>query len=219
MYKVNAMRILYVFPHPDDESFGPGPSMSRRRHKYGYSVEEMGDVRHKEMLKVAEVLDLSGMTVLDLPDSGLKELDPRKIEAVVAEEIERLESDVVVTYPTHGVSGFHDHLISHAVVKRVFCALKDRLANLKRCAFFTITTEDAEGGFFRMSGSTAEEIDCVFPVENTDLERGRAALDCYVTFQETIEKTRIKDHLKKQAVFELFQEEFDPPLEDIFQNL
>ena len=90
------MRILYIYPHPDDESFGPATVMSqqrrqghevflltltrggatRQRHKYGYSVEEMGEVRFKEMQQVAEVLDLSELRVLDLPDGGLKEMDP-----------------------------------------------------------------------------------------------------------------------------------------------
>ena len=56
------MKILYIFPHPDDESFGVAHAMSkqrrqghevylltltkggatRQRFKYGYSVAEMG---------------------------------------------------------------------------------------------------------------------------------------------------------------------------------
>jgi LmbE family N-acetylglucosaminyl deacetylase len=53
---------------------------TRQRFKYDYSIEEMGDVRFREMLEVEKVLGLSGMTVLDMPDSGLKEMDPRVIE-------------------------------------------------------------------------------------------------------------------------------------------
>ena len=117
------MQALYVFAHPDDESFGPARAMSkqrrqghevylltltrggatRQRHKYGYSIAEMGEVRYKEMLDVAKVLDMSGMTVLDLPDSGLKEMDPREIERVVAEHIQALEPQVVVTDAVHGI--------------------------------------------------------------------------------------------------------------------
>ncbi len=105
------MKILYIFPHPDDESFGPAHLMSKQRrdghdvylltltkggatkqrHKFGYSIEEMGEVRYKEMLDVEKVLNLSGMNVLDLPDSGLKFMDPRDIEKVVQDEIERLK--------------------------------------------------------------------------------------------------------------------------------
>src|SRR5205085_11203502 len=134
------MKILYIYPHPDDESYGPAHLMSKQRkdghdvylltltkggatkqrHKYAYSIEKMGEVRYKEMLNVAKVLDLTGMTVLDLPDSGLKEMDPRDIEKAVKSEIEKIKPDVIVTYPVHGISGFHDHLITHGIVKRVY---------------------------------------------------------------------------------------------------
>lgn len=90
------MKILYIFPHPDDESFGPAQVMSKQRrdghdvylltltkggatkqrHKFGYSVEEMGEIRYKEMLDVEKVLNLSGMNVLDLPDSSLRKWTP-----------------------------------------------------------------------------------------------------------------------------------------------
>ena len=133
------MRFLYVFPHPDDESFGPAAAMhaqlraghevylltltrggaTKQRHKLGLSVEEMGEVRYQEMLAVEKTLGLSGMSVLDLPDSGMKYMDPRAIELIVAEQIEVIRPDILVSYPVHGISGFHDHLVMHAVIKNV----------------------------------------------------------------------------------------------------
>jgi LmbE family N-acetylglucosaminyl deacetylase len=235
------MKILYIFPHPDDESFGPARAMSKQRRqghevylltltkggatkqrfKFGYSIEEMGEVRYKEMQEVARVLDLSGMTVLDLPDSGLKEMDPRDIEKVIVNEIKRIQPQVLVTYPVHGISGFHDHLVSHAEVKRVFVELKENASWLKRLAFHTLTAETAEKSpHFRLNSSTEDEIDCVFQVDLIDIEKNLEALDCYVTFQETIEKTGIKDFTReKEIVFEIFQENHDPPLSDLFESL
>jgi LmbE family N-acetylglucosaminyl deacetylase len=234
------VRVLYIFPHPDDESFGPAHAMAkqrreghevylltltkggatRQRHKYGYSVAEMGEVRHKEMLDVVKVLDLTELTVLDLPDSGLKEMDPREIESVVQEHIERVRPDVVVTYAVHGISGFHDHLVTHAVVKRAYVDLRARVDYLKRLAFFTIPMEDAkQSTYFPLSGSTQEEIDCVFEVDDVDIEASHQALDSYVTFQETIEKTGIKDFIHKHVAFELYQEEHSPPLPDLFTSV
>jgi LmbE family N-acetylglucosaminyl deacetylase len=240
MKRKNAMKILYIYPHPDDESFGPGQVMShqrrqghevylltltrggatRQRHKYGYSVEEMGDVRYREMLDVARTLDLTEMTVLDLPDSGLKEMDPREIEKAVAGHIERVRPRVVATYAVHGISGFHDHLVSHAVVKRVFVELKEKAAYLKRLALVTIPEDAAkESKLFPLSGSTPEEIDCIVEVDDVDVQRCHDALDCYVTFQETIEKSGIKDKIGRQAAFEIFGEDHDPPLKDLFEKL
>ena len=233
------MRVLYIFPHPDDESFGPAPAMSkqrrdghevflltltkggatRQRHKYDFSIEEMGDVRYREMQNVARTLDLSGMTVLDLPDSGLKKMDPREIEEVIRQEIVRLQPHVIVTYAVHGISGFHDHLVSHAVVKRVFVEMRGTLPNLQRLAFFTISEEQATNGYFHLSGSKPEEIGCLVEVEDQDRARAIRALDCYVTFQETIEKTGIKDSLGHHVRFELFQEQKQPPFGDLFAEL
>src|SRR5215218_8426219 len=101
------MRILYIFPHPDDESFGPAPVIGQQiknghevflltltkggatkvRHKLGLSIEQMGEIRFGEMRCVQNVLGLTGMTVLDLPDGGLQEMDPREIEKIVATHI------------------------------------------------------------------------------------------------------------------------------------
>lgn len=153
------MRILYVFPHPDDESFGPAAGMhaqlrqghevylltltrggaTRQRFVLGVDVRQMGEIRYKEMLEVEKILGLSGMTVLDFPDSELKEVDPRILEKAVAGHMKKIRPNVVVTYPVHGISGFHDHLITHAVVKRAYLDLKDSGAEyLRRLAFYTI---------------------------------------------------------------------------------
>lgn len=235
------MRVLYVFPHPDDESFGVGHVMHRQRreghevhlltltrggatkqrHRYGYSIAEMGDVRLREMKAVEKVLDLSGMTVLDLPDSGLKECDPREVEEAVAREIERVRPKVVVSYPVHGISGFHDHLVTHAVVKRAFVELRGQRSELARLAFCTLTADQAAATetVFKLSSSTADEIDCFVSVEPEDLEACRKALDCYETFRETIERTGIKEKLFPEVAFEFYDESFDPPVADLFAGL
>ena len=234
------MKILYVFSHPDDESFGPAAVMSyqrrqghevflltltrggatRQRFKYGYSIEEMGRVRYEEMKDVARVLDLSGMTVLDLPDSGLKEMDPREIEQVVAQGVRRIQPDVIVTDAIHGISGFADHLVTHAVVKRVYVQLREDVPYLKRLAFHTITEEQAKRSqFFRLNGSKPEDIDCIFEVDEIDMANRNRALDSYITYQETIEQSGIKDLAQTQTVFEIFQEDHKPPLEDLFEEL
>ncbi|MBL1214441.1 MAG: PIG-L family deacetylase [Ignavibacteriae bacterium] len=233
------MKILYIYPHPDDESFGPAHVMhkqirdghevylltltkggaTKQRFKYNLSIDEMGEVRYKEMLDVKKTLNLTDMNVLDLPDSGLKEMDPRDIENVIEKEIIRVEPNVIVTYPVHGISGFHDHLITHAIVKRVYVELKEKLSYLKRLAFITLKKEEAEKGkHFTLSGSTEDEIDCIIKVEAEDIEAAHKALDCYKTFQETIEKSGIKNFILEESCFEIFGENFNPPINDLFNS-
>lgn len=238
------MKIMYVFPHPDDESFGPALGMSaqmragheiylltttkggatKQRHKLGLSVEEMGEVRYKEMLDVEKVLGLAGMTVLDMPDSGMKEMDPREIEKMVKAEIEKVKPDILVTYPVHGISGFHDHLVIHAVMKRLYLQMKDEGADyLKRLAFFTLNEEGAkkanEKNIFNISSSPDELIDCAMPITGEDKQKMRDALMCYKTYQETIANTGIMDLQGDNAYYEFYREDFSPPLDDITKEL
>ena len=235
------MRILYIYPHPDDESFGPAAVMAKHRrlghevylltltkgeatkvrHTLGVSKEEMGEIRYQEMVDVAKTLDLSEMKVLDLPDSGLKEMDPRVIEQVVADEIRRIRPHVISSYPVHGISGFHDHLVMHAVVKRVFCVLREELPELQRLAMHTLTEEmtKPQEGTFHLSSSTPEEIDCIEEVSEEDMEANREALLCYKTYLETIKRSGVMEKKGAFYHFEIYDEAHDPPLTDLFDGI
>jgi N-acetylglucosamine malate deacetylase 2 len=235
------MKILYIYPHPDDESFGTSHVMhkqireghevylltltkggaTKQRFKYNLSVEEMGEVRFNEMLCVEKVLGLSGMKVMNLPDSGLKEMDPREIEEIIKAFIIRLNPDVIVTYAVHGISGFHDHLVTHAVVKRVFNEIKNIDTGPYRLAMLTLKEDDAKkfSVMFNLNGSKDEEIDCIVTVDDEDIKKANLALDCYETFKETIEKSKIRDFINNKCYFEFYQENFDPPAEDLFRGI
>jgi LmbE family N-acetylglucosaminyl deacetylase len=236
------MTILYVFPHPDDESFGPGPAIAKQRreghavhlltlteggattqrHRLGLSVEEMGDIRRKEMDCVADALDLSSLTVLDLPDGGLKHLDPRDIERVIEERVEAVRPDVLVTYAVHGISGHPDHLVGHAVVKRLFCRLRDEQPDLapQRLAFFTLADGDDDMDRpAHLKSSDPNEIGCLVQFTEEDLKKGHAALDCYETYADVVEAHQPLDQVADGVAFVLFQEEHDAPLDSLTADL
>ena len=232
--------VLYVFPHPDDESFGPAPVLAKQRReghavhlltltrgeatsqreKYGYTKEEMGAVRTQEMQRVAEVLDLSSLTVLDFPDGGLAELDPRVLEEAVAARIRDVRPQVVATYAVHGISGHRDHLAGHAAVKRVFCALQgEGAAYLKRLAFFTLPEADDPQRSSHLRSSPEKYIDCVLQAEAQDFERARAALAAYETYQDIVEAHQPLRQVERGMCLELFGEAPRPPLGDLFAGL
>ena len=237
------MKILYVFPHPDDESFGPAAVIhsqvekghdvylltltkggaTQQREKLGLPVAAMGEIRYQEMLEVEKTLGLSGMSVLDFPDSGLKEMDVRTVEKAVQRHVEEIKPTVLVTYPVHGVSGFHDHIVTHAAVKRVYLEMRDSGADyLRRLAFITLPdsgkpTWTDEGP--RLKQSEVDVIDCVVPLGAGDIKAMKDALDCYVTYRETIEKSGVIEKIGDKVYFEIFGENFSPPLEDLTQQL
>ena len=229
--------ILYVFPHPDDESFGPAPVLARQRREghdvhlltltrgeatsqrevHGYTKEKMGEVRYQEMQDVADALDLSGMQVLDFPDGELDALDPAELEHAVRSYVKNAAPDVLVTYAVHGISGHPDHLVTHAVVKRVFCEMREQADQPRpnRLAFFTLSPDDPGGRPSHLKASPEEMIDAVVPFEEEDLARAQKALQCYVTSRSVIEKHRPLDQVASGVCFELFQEAYDPPLESL----
>jgi len=237
------MKILYVFPHPDDESFGPAAAMhsqikrghevslltltkggaTKERHKLGLSIAEMGEVRYKEMLAVKKVLNLSGMTVLDYPDSGLKELDPRMLEREVSARAGQLKPDIIVTLPVHGISGFHDHLVAHAVVKRVFVEMREAGGFPRRLAFVTLPDSGEptwmDGGQARLKLSESESIDCIVPLEEDDIQAMKDSLSCYATYKDTIEKVGVVEKIGNRIFFEIFGESFSPPLTDLTDRM
>jgi LmbE family N-acetylglucosaminyl deacetylase len=232
---------LYVFPHPDDECFGPVPGIARQlreghdvhlltltrgeatsqRERLGYTKAEMAEVRYQEMQDVASVLALSSLSVLEYPDGHLAELNPLALEDEVTTRIHAVEPDVVVTYPVHGVSGHPDHLVTHAVVKRAVCALrKDGAAHPRRLAFYTLppAPDDADRPA-HLSHSPPDLIDCQLPLQDEDLDTGREALACYETYRPVIEKHRPLDAIGDHLSFELFAEAHDPPLSSLLDRL
>ena len=232
---------LYIFPHPDDECFGPVPGIARQlreghdvhlltltrgeatsqRERLGYSKAEMAEARYQEMQDVADTLGLTSLTVLEYPDGELAELNPLLLEDEVADHLHDTEPDVVVTYPVHGVSGHPDHLVTHAVVKRVACALRSDGAPFpRRLAFFTLPPppEDAERAA-HLRHSPPELIDCEFSFQSTDLDTGREALYCYETYRPVIEKHQPLESVGDHLSYEIFGETHDPPLSTLLERL
>ncbi len=232
------MTLLYVFPHPDDESFGPGPLLARQsreghdvqvltltkggataiRHDLGLSIEEMGEVRARETTCAVETLGAS-LTILDLPDGGLAALDPRDVEAPIAEAIDALRPDVVVTYAVHGNSRHPDHLVTHAAAKRVFCEARERAGGPRRLALFTLVRGEIRDNPVGLVGVPRATLGAEVPFSDADRQRGEAALACYATYADVVETHRPLRQVENGVAFVLFGEHHDPPLASLTADL
>ena len=238
------MKTLYIFPHPDDESFGPAPVIYRQtnkgddvylltltkggatkmRFKYDLSIKEMGEVRYKEMLEVQKVLSISEMEVLDLVDGGMGSMNPIKIEEIVKSYIDKFKPNILVTYAIHGISGHHDHLTIHAVLKRVFCELrgKKEYSFLKRLAFLTIPGPEKnarEGGNANVRTTSPDLIDCIVELNDKEISKLKEALYCYKTFIDVIESTDVINQIGNKVHFEFFDENWSPIAKDLDDGL
>ena len=239
------MKTLYIFPHPDDESFGPAPVIYRQlqngeevhlltltkggatkmRFKYDLSIEEMGEVRYKEMLAVKKVLGLTSMTVCDYTDGGMAHEDPRVFEVLIKKHIDKIKPDIIVTYPIHGIKGHHDHLACHAIVKRLFCELKEKTAYdyLKRLAFFTLAPnpngDEKQGGNANVNSTKKQYIDCIVTLTETEIAKLKEALYCYETYVDVIRETNVIERIGDSVYFEFFNEDYSPPVDEITYGL
>ena len=116
-------------------------------------------------------------------------------------------------------------MVCHAVVKRAYVELRERVDSLKRLAFWTITEQGTDQSeLFHLTGSKAEDIDVVMTVDEIDVEKQRQALDCYVTYRETIEAHQDgsagdRRNIPREGVFEIYQEVHDPPLDGLSDGL
>lgn len=221
------MKILYIFPHPDDESFGPAGVINQQvkdghevylltltkggatkvRHQLGLTISEMGQVRFKEMQAVQKVLGIKEMYVLDFEDGELAYLNPLILEELVAEWMFRLRPNIIVTYPVHGGSGHHDHIALHAAVNHVFHHYKPKSDFLKRLAFFTLPDTGkpmfVEQGIPRVTWTPKEKIGVIVPLSTEDIEAMKEALLCYETYQEMVKTTKVIEHIGDKVHFQL----------------
>lgn len=235
-----ALKTLYIFPHPDDESFGPAPLIYRQtkrgeevylltltkggatkvRFKYNLSVQEMGDARVEEMNEVKKVLGIKEMTILDLEDGGMGQMNPIELEELVKSYIDKIKPNIVVTYAIHGISGHHDHLTIHSVIKRLYCDLKTKTeySFWKRLAFFTFPTpenSERDGAMAHVRTSKIEDIDCIIQLNQEEKDKLKEALYCYKTFMDVIESTNVIDVIGDKVYFEFYQEDFNPVVSEI----
>ena len=233
--------LLYVFPHPDDESFGPGPAIARQvreghavhlltltrggatreRHRLGLSVEAMGAVREREMAGVAEALGLASLAVLDLPDGGLAALDPREVERPIAEAVRRLRPDVLASYDVFGNSGHPDHLVTYAAARRLFHALRDAEpeAAPRRYAGFTVLDDQLADAPGHLRGVPRERAGAVVTFTAADRAAGERALACYATYADVVARHRPLDTVASGVGFVLAGEHPAPPLDDLTAGL
>ncbi|MCP3774148.1 PIG-L family deacetylase [Paenibacillus sp. MZ04-78.2] len=136
-------RWLFVFAHPDDESFAAGGTIAKLS-STGHEVvlacatsgckgksgefqfatrEELARHREEELRSACSVLGVSELILYRYPDGELKSLDPEALTERIRATIVELKPDAILTFPPDGVTGHPDHIaISQATEKAVVLA-------------------------------------------------------------------------------------------------
>ena len=137
------LRVLGVFPHPDDEAYAAGGLLAMAaasgahvivccatRGENGvlqgaasYVGQTIADVRAAELTASCRALGAAEPWLLDLPDGGLAAMDAAAGQACMARVLDHVQPDLVVTLGIDGVYGHTDHLACTAWVRAAVAAL------------------------------------------------------------------------------------------------
>ncbi len=123
-------RLLCVFAHPDDESYGPGGTIARCALEGGdvfitmFTAGEAGTIgvsktlardelarrRRAELAAACDALGVGGHRVLGAPDGGVAGVDAAWAVGEILADIRRFRPQVALTFHRGGVSGHPDHV-------------------------------------------------------------------------------------------------------------
>jgi LmbE family N-acetylglucosaminyl deacetylase len=125
------LKLLAVFPHPDDETLGLGSTFARysaegvethlvcaTRGERGWfdsegpdpGFEAVARIREAELRCAAEHLGLHEICFLDYIDGDVDQAEPQEIIARIVNQLRRIRPQVVVTFSPDGAYGHPDHI-------------------------------------------------------------------------------------------------------------
>lgn len=138
-------RLMTIFAHPDDESFGVAGTMAHAV-RTGHPVavvcatrgeegkiadpslatqENLGEVREQELRTAMAAVGVNDVVFLDYIDGHLAEADENEALGRVVAQIRRFHPDVVVTFDPKGGYGHVDHMAIHRLAVAGVAAAAD----------------------------------------------------------------------------------------------
>ena len=148
-----ALKLLAVFPHPDDETLGLGSTLARysaegvetylicaTRGERGWFESEGPDpglaavarIREAELRCAAEHLGIQEVNFLDYIDGDVDQADPVEIIGKLVSHIRRIKPHVVVSFGPDGAYGHPDHIaLSQFINGALVCAADRNFVDVK----------------------------------------------------------------------------------------
>ena len=232
--------LLFVFAHPDDESYGVAGTIARyaadgrtrvavatltrggaSRHleTLGITAEELGRRRSAEVKEALRILGCDEHYQFDYPDGGMRHVDPRDVEADIEKLVREIRPDVVVTFDITGISGHPDHNVTSASLTRVFVRERDAGGRPRRLAYYGVRDEDVKVWDRKVLTTKPAEVHALIDCrDKADLRR--RALFCHQSVIGDIERDSRDGGLERDVeVYTLYGERPDRPLDDLFAGL
>lgn len=131
-------RLLVIFAHPDDESFGPAGTLAHYaksgvrvhlltatkgeagKNATGLTDEPLGAMREKELLKAAKIIGIEHVEFMGYIDKTLTDLEPHRPIEKIVNYIDHFQPQVIITFGPTGISRHQDHVAVHHWAVRAF---------------------------------------------------------------------------------------------------
>jgi LmbE family N-acetylglucosaminyl deacetylase len=236
-------RLLAVFAHPADESYGCAGALARAGADPGAATvlvcltsgeastvlaarglvpEEIRDLREDRMARVKRRLGVDLLILPRLPDGRLAREPLHAVGGLVRSVARTLAPQVVISQDARGVNGHPDHVAAHWAVRYAFegegARGPDALA--PRHAAVVYGPEVAEMVRPRLIFPTAdEEIDVVLRLTEAEIhakEECLAVHEAVVTLRELGKEDGTRTYRPPIETYDLLGEDHTPPLDDLF---
>jgi len=230
-------RLLCVFPHPDDESYGPAGTLARAGFaddaaavylcltrgeasamgpQRGLTPDEVAALREERLLGVADALALNGLVIADLPDGGMAARSLDELAAPIAAVLDAFAPQVVIGHDARGVNAHPDHIASHWALR---FALRGRPP--VRFAMMAYPPEVVEAVKPRLLFATPEErIDAVVHLTPREIEAKERCLRLHEAFV-TVKEDGPEGLLRRPPIerYAFFDGRPAAPVDDLFAGL
>lgn len=205
-------KLLAVFAHPDDESFGPGGALAKYARggveihilcaTHGEAGRGTGKERTRELLEAAKVLGVKKVDFLDFEDGEICNNQYHDLAGKILEKIEGFKPQVVLTFDLTGGSGHLDHIAVALTTTYVF--KKQTLA--KKLYYFARPDFDNKEDYFIYIPPAKNNADITTIIDVSDVwETKLSAMKLYKTQREDFERLmRLYKTVPKQDRFILF---------------
>lgn len=223
------MKIIFVFAHPDDESFSSGGTIVQlKKHHATIKLitatkgqggqtngickkKDLGITREKELRLAARVLGIDQIFFLGFTDGTLINIPKNKLIQEILKILKYEKPDIVVTFDKNGGSNHPDHI---AISKTATCAFMEfaKLSKKRASLYYTAIPQSyiakyKKSGleykvFGEMIGTPDQEITTVIDIKNTYSKKIKALM-CHKTQQKDWER-----YLKRSKLVDLKKEFF-----------
>ncbi|WP_347549819.1 PIG-L family deacetylase [Pseudalkalibacillus hwajinpoensis] len=198
--------ILFVFAHPDDETFTSGGTLFELSQQQDantvlYSAtpgdagkcgepplcnpEDLSIVRQKELEMAAKLLGINELIIGDYKDGQLSQLQDGVLIDEVINQIEQVKPDAVVTFPPHGLSGHQDH---KGIQKATLQAVQEAIFPVKELYYTTVPRSIAVETGNPAYSDPDEDISLIKTFSTQHMEQVRLALLAHKTQHLSVER-------------------------------